>query len=461
MASTPLTTFLQLAHGGLSGKNGEEHEPFRTALHCAANFLLVKDTGRIRLYSISHNSIFRVNLKLKRAILDFMADKANITPKVLKWARESARMTVETAASKVSVAEEKLNEWEGGLSQPTIRQAEILAKAYRRPFALFFLPDVPKDFQPLQDFRRKDSKPLGTGSIFIIREIQNKQAWISDVYQEEKENPLPFVGKFNVQSNPVEVASDILNTLQIDPYKYTKDNPIKEWIDKAEAKGIFISRTSFIHPKLKLDSDELQGFSIADKFAPFVFVNSDDWNAPQLFTLVHELVHIWIAASGISNEIGPEIKHKDKFHPIELFCNEVAANALMPFGIMTSLRGSIFESANSLFKQSRSLGVSSFAFLVRALNLKLISFDRYRKLKSEADAEFTAFLKREDEKSAKQKQKKGGPDYYLLLANKNSHLFTHVVMNAFRGGAIEPTQASSLLNTQVNNFAKLEAFLHQ
>ncbi len=390
-----------------------------------------------------------------------MADKANITPQVLKWARESARMTLETAASKVSVSDEKLSEWEEGLSQPTVRQAEVLAKAYRRPFALFFLPEIPRDFQPLQDFRRKNSKPLGTGSIFIVREIQQKQAWISEVYQENKEAPLSLVGKFNLQSDRVEVANDILKTLQIDPSKYIKDNPIKEWIDKAEAKGIFISRASFIHAKLKLDSDELQGFTIADRFAPFVFVNSEDWNAPQLFTLVHELVHIWIAASGISNEIGPEIKHKDKLHPVELFCNEVAANALMPIGIMNVIPKTTFESGNNLFKQARSLGVSSFAFLVRALNLNLISLDRYRKLKSDADAEFKAFLKKEEEKTLKQKQKKGGPDYYLLLVNKNSHLFTHVVMDAFRGGAIEPTQASSLLSTQVNNFPKLEAFLYQ
>jgi len=390
-----------------------------------------------------------------------MADKANITPKVLKWARESAKMSQEVAASKVLISVGKLNEWEEGLSLPTIRQAEVLAKAYRRPFALFFLPDVPRDFQPLQDFRKKNAKPLSTGSIFIIREIQQKQAWIKDVYEDTKEPLLSFVGRFNLQSNPIDVANHILDTLQIDPPNYRKDNPIKEWIDKSESKGVFISRTSFIHPKLKLDSDELQGFSIADKNAPFVFVNSDDWNAPQLFTLVHELAHIWIAASGISNEIEPEPKHKDKLHPVELFCNEVAANALMPIKIMSTVSKSIFESSGNLFKASKELGISSYAFLFRALSLKLIPFDKYQKLKKDADIEFNAFLKREEEKKIRQKQHKGGPDYFQLLVNKNSHLFTQVVMDAFRGGIIEPTQASSLLNTQINNFSKLESFLYQ
>src|ERR1051325_2111964 len=139
-----------------------------------------------------------------------MADKAYITPKVLKWARESARMPLETAALKVPVDPDKLTEWEEGLSQPTIRQAEILAKAYRRPFALFFLPEIPRDFQPLQDFRRNTSKPLSTGSIFIIREIQQKQNWISFLNRENNEEPLSFIGNFSIASSPREVAKDIL-----------------------------------------------------------------------------------------------------------------------------------------------------------------------------------------------------------------------------------------------------------
>lgn len=389
-----------------------------------------------------------------------MADKAYITPKVLKWARESARMSLEVAAAKVPIGLDQLKGWEEGETQPTIRQAEKLAKAYRRPFALFFLPEVPRDFTPLQDFRRPNAIPLGTASIFIIRELQQKQAWISDMYQENEEKQLPFVGKYNIHSNPVQVANDILETLLISPLHYTTDNPIKEWINKAETKGIFISRTSFIHSRLLIDNEELQGFSIVDKYAPFVFVNSDDWNAPQLFTLVHELSHIWIAESGISNEIEIDLNNKDNLHPIELFCNEVAANALMPLTVMNVIDNTVYNSFNNVFKTSKLLGVSAFAFLIRAYKLKHISPDKYRKLKATADQEFKAFLQREEEKKSKQKVQNGGPNYFRLLVNKNSFLFTQVVLDAFRGGNIEPTQACRLLNTQVNNFSKLEAFIN-
>lgn len=390
-----------------------------------------------------------------------MAEKAYITPNVLKWARESARMAEETAAAKVSVTVERLKQWEEGINQPTIKQAQKLAKAYKRPFALFFLPEVPRDFQPLQDFRKTGAKELTTSSIFIIREIQQKQTWISDVYEENKEDKLPFVGRFSIKDNPQQVAADILETLKIIPASYKTNNPIKEWIDAAESNGIFVSRTSFIHSRLKLDSNELQGFAIADPYAPFVFINSEDWNAPQLFTLVHELAHIWIAETGISNEIEPAIKNKDKYHPVELFFNEVAANALMPKTLLLSLDSSSFKSSKAVFQTAKQLGVSSFALLVRILNLNLISITEYQKLKKQADIDFAAYLKKEEAKKDKQKEKSGGPNYFLLQLNRNSRLFTQTVLDSFRGGFIEPTLASNLLNVQVNKFQKLEAQLYR
>jgi Zn-dependent peptidase ImmA (M78 family)/DNA-binding XRE family transcriptional regulator len=388
-----------------------------------------------------------------------MSQKAYITPKVLQWARESARMPLEIAAAKIPVSVQRLREWEAGMDQPTIKQAQTLAKAYKRPFSLFFLPEIPKDFQPLQDFRSKGSKQLTTASIFIIREIQSKQSWISEVYSDNNEKPLPFVGRFLINDDPVKVANDILKELKINPTNYNSDNPIREWIYAAELKGIFISRTSFIHSRLKLNSDELQGFAISDKYAPFVFVNSDDWNAPQLFTLVHELAHIWIAQTGISNDIEPDIKNKSKFHPVELFCNEVAANALMPQNIIEGLNQNIFKDSKEVFKAAKTLGISSFAFLVRALNLNLISPRVYYKLKGEAELEFAAYVKREEEKKVKKKkqEKPGGPNYFLLQVNRNSRLFTQTVLDAFRGGNIEPATASNLLNVQVNKFQLLEA----
>jgi Zn-dependent peptidase ImmA (M78 family)/DNA-binding XRE family transcriptional regulator len=389
-----------------------------------------------------------------------MAERAFITPNVLKWARTTAKMTLEEAASKVSVSVERIEQWEQGDSYPTIRQAQKLAKSYQRPFAVFFLPDIPNDFQPLTDFRKSESIPLSTSSIFIIREIQKKQAWISEQNQEDGFGSKDFVGKFSQKTNTQTVANDILKVLEIDPLNYNKENPILEWIDKAESNGIFVSRTSFIHSRLKLDKNQIQGFAIADPHAPFIFINSDDWNAPQLFTLVHELAHIWIASSGISNAIEPELGERTKYNPIELFCNEVAAKALLPEKFLRSLSSSDYAQSKQIFKLAKRIGVSSYALLVRLRNLNLIDHAEYSNLKKQSDMDFEAFLKREAEKKKLQKQKKGGPNYYLLQLNRNSRLFTQIVLDSFKGGRIEPNFASNLLNVKANKFNKLEERLY-
>jgi Zn-dependent peptidase ImmA (M78 family) len=389
-----------------------------------------------------------------------MADRANVTPSVLKWARESAKLAEEITASKVNVEVERLREWEAGTSQPTIRQAETLAKFYKRPFALLFLPSIPNDFQPLQDFRRKDARPLGTASTFIIRELQQKQAWVRQLYEDGKEEKLPFVGRFKVSSKPENVALDILTTLQIDPRHYSSQDPLKEWVTKAEEAGIFISRASFIHTRMKIDSDELQGFVIADEFAPFVFINSDDWSSAQLFTLVHELAHIWIAESGLSNEISLQTTIDPKGHPVERFCNEVAAAALMPVEYMAEIDASVFGSQKNVIVLSKALGVSSLAFLVRAYKLGQLSLERYRELRKNADREFEIFVQRELEKQAMAKSKPGGPNPYLLLFLKHGKLFTQVVIDAYRGGFVAPTQASNLLHTQTTKFPKLLQYIY-
>ena len=124
-----------------------------------------------------------------------------------------------------------------------------------------------------------------------------------------------------------------------------------------------------------------------------------------------------------------------------------------------------FNNSKYVFKAAKTLGVSSFAFLVRALNLNLISPSSYHNLKRQADIDYQAFLKKEAEKKAaqklKQKENPGGPNPYLLKLNKNSRLFTQVVLDSLRSGFVQPTQASLLLGIPVNNLHKLEAQIYR
>lgn len=229
---------------------------------------------------------------------------------------------------------------------------------------------------------------------------------------------------------------------------------MKEWIAAAESAGIFVTRTSYIHTRLSIDPNELQGFVISDDYAPFLFINSKDWKAAQLFTLVHELAHIWIAESGTINDIGGIIEDRDQFHPIERFCNEVAAQALMPEYLMIPLAEKDTWTPERIFRHGRNLGVSSLALIYRLRNLNLISKEEFADLKQNAEEEFQKFLIREEEK--KKSKSNGGPDFYLMRLYRNGKLFTQTVLDSFHSGVIGPSQASGLLDVKSNKFHKLE-----
>lgn len=113
-----------------------------------------------------------------------------------------------------------------------------------------------------------------------------------------------------------------------------------------------------------------------------------------------------------------------------------------------------------VFSIARRLGVSAYALLVRLYKLGMLTLSQYGMLKEQADLGFQQFLLKEEQRKAKQKESEGGPNPYLIKLNKNSRLFTQTVLDAFRGGVIEPTQASYLLNVQVNKFPKIESLIY-
>lgn len=391
-----------------------------------------------------------------------MAEIAYITPEILKWARLTAKISLEKAAATISKSctTAKIEEWESANCKdfPTINQVEKLAKLYRRPLSIFYLPNIPTDFQTLRDFRRKKHGEFSTALIFMMREIQEKQAWISSLFRENKEKELEFVGRFNIRSSAKNVASDIRKVLGIKNNEaITK--PIKYWIEKAETQRIFISLSSNFHNRLKLDSEEAKGFAIADKYAPFIFLNSEDWENAQLFTLVHELAHIWINATGVSNdtEINFRDKHNSKIDPIELFCNEIAANALLP---EDDLKKALPLTEDLVFSNivgvAKLFGVSNVTLLIRLLNLNSITQGQFNKFKQTSDKQFKDYLAKEAEK------KTGGfaNPYYVWL-NRNGKIFSQIVLDYYKGGQITGLEASHLLNIKINNFSKFERYLYK
>lgn len=389
-----------------------------------------------------------------------MADKAYINPQVLKWARETAKFTLEAASTKSKISIENLTAWESVEADafPTISQAEKLAKLYRRPLAVLYLPIIPKDFQTLSDFRSDGKGDYSTALVFMMREIQEKQQWLKDAMKDTGEEPLNFVGKFMSKSNAKAIAEDIRKMLDIHTNDFGKKTPLRYWIDKAESKRIFISLSSNIHSRLKLDSSEIKGFAIADQYAPFIFINSQDWDNAQLFTLVHELAHIWINASGVSNNIEINFRDKSNINPVELLCNEVAATALIPQNDVANLLKGQIINFNAISQVSKVFGVSNLTMINRLYGLNEIDFTRYEYFKTEANSQYQLYAKREEQK---QESSDGSPNFYILQARRNGKAFAKIVLDFYKGGYITGLEASNLLNVKINNFQKFENYVYR
>ena len=390
-----------------------------------------------------------------------MSSKVKSNPEILKWARKTAKISLEKSASTISKTckIERIKEWESPDCRdfPTIKQVEKLARLYRRPIDVFFLQFVPKDFPALKDFRRNKEEGLNTSLIFMMREIQEKQEWLSNFLIKKKEKKLEFAGKFNINNSSDLVAKDIRKTLGIGTIP-TGQKPLKYWIEKAESKRIFVSLSSNFHTRLKLDSDIFKGFVIADKYAPFIFLNSDDWDHGQLFTLLHELAHIWIGVSGISNETEINSVNTPGIHPVEKFCNEVAVKALLPDAELTTLlpKQEVLTFKN-ISRLSRKFGVSNIAFINRAYTIHLIDDDKFNSLRKDANSTWKDFLLKESQK----KKSSGGPNYYIMQLRRSSKAFANIVMDFYKSGKINGSDASRLLKVKETNFQKFEKYIYK
>ncbi|HNP98855.1 MAG TPA: XRE family transcriptional regulator [Bacteroidia bacterium] len=390
-----------------------------------------------------------------------MSQKANINREVLKWARKTARITLEKAAATIgkTCKVERIKDWESpdGTEWPSVKQVEKLARLYRRPVDVFYLKYIPKDFPALKDFRKNKDEGLSTALIFMMREIQEKQEWLSKFLAGNREKKIEFVGKYTIKSPVETVAKDIRKTLNIQPGKADL-KPLKHWIDQAESKRIFVTLSSNFHTRLKLDSDTFKGFAIADKYAPFIFINADDWDHGQLFSLVHELAHIWIGVSGISNDTGLTAEDPSGLHVVEKFCRLVAEEALLPqteLAPFLQVKGELM--LKHIAKAGRRLGVSNQAILARAFRLELINEEIFRNMMKEADQAWKEFLIKE----AKKPKSSGGPNYYIMQLRRSSRSFTNLVMDVYKSGKVNGEQASRLLSVREGNFAKYEKYIYK
>jgi Zn-dependent peptidase ImmA (M78 family)/DNA-binding XRE family transcriptional regulator len=359
---------------------------------------------------------------------------ATLNPEVLKWAREKAGLSEETLAAKIGVKLGLVREWEKSGTIP-FSVVEELAKITRIAFGFLFLSHPPKQTLPIADFRCRDSiaPPAPSDELLeVIYDAQRKQNWYREYLISIGNQPVPFVGKCSNKTPVKDTASDIRKTLHIGPAlaAQTKrwEETIKLTIEAAEKNGILVLRTGYAgsFTGRKLDVDEFQGFSLCDSYAPLIFVNGADYYAAQIFTIAHEIAHIWIGETGLSILDRTYSKGTD----VENYCNAVAAEVLLPLDEIRAAWHRAGESASEINRLSDKYKASRIVVARRAKDAGLVS-----------DEEFVSYYKQ----IVAQIKKASGGTYYQNEHNKHSRIFSAALIQETLAGRVNQREAMDFL----------------
>lgn len=369
-----------------------------------------------------------------------MASQAFISPEVLRWARKRASAPVDALASALKTDRAKVEAWEDGSARPTFRQAERIAAFYHIPFGYLFLPEPPQEQPPIPDLRTQDGAPRDGFSpdvMDLLRDVTLQHDWYRDYLADHGAKPRPFVGRFDARTPVGTVAADIRSVVGIDPDEPpngTWEQHLTALFDRCEEAGIWVMRSGYVGTSTRrtLSVGEFRGFAIADKIAPLIFINGRDAKAAQFFTLAHELAHLWLGASGVSDPfLGRDDAHAAG---IERRCNAIAAEVLVPrdrFLALWTDRAGLDRNADALAQRFK---VSRVVIARRALDVGKIGWD-----------EHSAFFERERQ-GWQTERESGGGDFYRTSRVRNGKRFTRAVVNNAMSGNLLFSDAGALLH---------------
>ena len=303
---------------------------------------------------------------------------ARVAPRLLVWARERSGLSVDDLNHKFP----KLTEWESGERAPTLKQVEDFARATHTPIGFLFLPEPPEEQVPIPDYRTIGDLGVRRPSPDLLDTIfacQQRQEWYRDFAQVTREDPVDFVGSLTTSVPVVEAAEQITATLQFDPGErgHTWSDALRTLVDHADELGVLVMVSGVVgaNTHRKLDPDEFRGFSLVDRLAPLVFVNGADTKAAQIFTLAHELVHLFLGDTALDDA---DLAAAPTTNPVERWCNQVAAEVLVP---LASLRDALPPDApvtDELESLAGRFKVSTLVILRRVHDAGRLSWDEYQ-----------------------------------------------------------------------------------
>lgn len=348
--------------------------------------------------------------------------RAPVRPEMLRWAIERARISPDDLSGRFK----KLEEWLQGEVQPTLKQLEAFANAVHVPIGYLFLPEPPEEQLPIPDFRTVAGRPLERPSPDLLEMIyacQERQSWYADFARLYQEPELPFVGSATLDTAPEVVAANIRETLGFSVEERRAcaswEEALRLFIRRADDAGILVmvSGIVFSNTNRRLDVEEFRGFALVDRKAPLVFINGADSKAAQMFTLAHELAHIWLGASALSNASAAPVTG---FRREEVWCNRVAAELLAPLHAVRAELEPNEPLEETLRRLARHFKVSTLVVLRRLLDAEALSRPQF-------DTAWHAEITRLRELT---QGTSGGGNFYRTTLSRVSHRFTKALVTS-------------------------------
>lgn len=305
-----------------------------------------------------------------------------VRPELLHWARERA----DISQTELSRKFKKLPEWESGDVQPTLKQLEAFARAVCVPFGYLFLREPPDERLPISDFRTVAdtvNSRASPGLIDTLYAMQRRQAWLREYLIQNDAEPLTFTASARLADDPDVVGREIRRTLGLEEGWAAR---VRTWQDAVNELRRTIEDISVMvvingvvgnNTRRRLNVTEFRGFALTDRYAPLIFVNGADAKSAQMFTLAHELAHIWLGETGLS---GFENLLPDGTD-VENWCNRAAAEFLVPSRELRKLWMRVRREHDPFEAVGRSFKVSPVVAARRAMDLNLVErsafFDFY------------------------------------------------------------------------------------
>lgn len=341
----------------------------------------------------------------------------------------------------------KLDEWEQGQTRPTLKQLEDFARATHTPIGYLFLAEPPDEAVPIPDYRTIADAAMGRPSADLLDTIfhcQQRQEWYRSFARVNQEEPVAFVASLSPATPVSEAAAGMRATLQFDIQDRgtTFTEALRRLAEVAEGHGVLVMVNGIVgtNTHRKLNPREFRGFALVDPLAPLVFVNGADTKAAQIFTLAHELAHLWLGQSALSDA---DLTARPTINA-ERWCNQVAAEFLLPLAGVRREFDDRADLTDELDRLARRFKVSTLVVLRRVHDAGHLDWDAYRAAYRDELARVLAILgERAD----------SGGNFYNTQPVRVSKRFARALISSTLEGETLYTEAFEMLG-----FKKLSTF---